>query len=312
MSELVAVEEKKTLHCKDCGAELDPAEFVKNFYCKTCEEVRDEGDLTKKYECSSCGEEFTRENSADGDSNRCPQCNKFGAIQSENVCNDCEEECEETETQECGECGTVNTREQSEQAKAAVETDEPRTKKVKFPYKKGQEFKLKAPYQHIDPFKVSPEVNMGKRPLIAQLASFNKVEQPKRAKELGFTKYAEMEISEMLDHNSLGSHHVAMTLEEVLEHFEPITYQEMRDLVVSFRTCENCGKQGADYRVHVLADFKKPTLSSGEPRETDRYLCDECKEEATRITKPIHEALYKARHEARMAALKERGVPCDK
>ena len=45
--------------CAECG--YDP-------------EVDDDNPL---YECSACGEEFTREDSANGDSHRCPTCGTF-------------------------------------------------------------------------------------------------------------------------------------------------------------------------------------------------------------------------------------------
>ncbi len=43
------------------------------------------------YECGSCGEVFNRDNSADGDSARCPQCNKFAAKIADESCPQCEE-----------------------------------------------------------------------------------------------------------------------------------------------------------------------------------------------------------------------------
>lgn len=50
------------------------------FGCSTCEwAAEDDADCEMKYECGSCGTEFLRSESSDGDSNRCPDCNKFGA-----------------------------------------------------------------------------------------------------------------------------------------------------------------------------------------------------------------------------------------
>ena len=43
------------------------------------------------YECGECGTQFTRDNSADGDSNRCPDCNKFGAKMADLACPECGE-----------------------------------------------------------------------------------------------------------------------------------------------------------------------------------------------------------------------------
>ena len=44
------------------------------------------------YECSDCGAKYTRENSADGGSNRCPDCNKFGAKLTDHGCRECGED----------------------------------------------------------------------------------------------------------------------------------------------------------------------------------------------------------------------------
>ncbi len=47
--------------------------------CPECEDAIEEGSEEPLYECGSCGEQFTRSNSSDGDSNRCSSCNKFAA-----------------------------------------------------------------------------------------------------------------------------------------------------------------------------------------------------------------------------------------
>jgi DNA-directed RNA polymerase subunit RPC12/RpoP len=43
------------------------------------------------YECGECGSPFSRGNSADGDSNRCPECNHFGSKLAEFACPECNE-----------------------------------------------------------------------------------------------------------------------------------------------------------------------------------------------------------------------------
>ena len=49
--------------------------------CSSCEWASEsDEDCENKYECGSCGTEFLRSESSDGDSNRCPNCNKFGAV----------------------------------------------------------------------------------------------------------------------------------------------------------------------------------------------------------------------------------------
>ena len=57
------------------------------------------------YECGSCGTVFTRANSADGMSHRCPQCNKMSGKLSENGCPECgEAEVETKEGMKCPHC----------------------------------------------------------------------------------------------------------------------------------------------------------------------------------------------------------------
>jgi len=64
---------------------------VFDFECQACEHQFNDGDEGGPlYECSSCGTEFTREDSADGDSNRCPNCNKFGAKVADLTCPECQ------------------------------------------------------------------------------------------------------------------------------------------------------------------------------------------------------------------------------
>jgi len=58
--------------------------------CSECEaKFIDTSDAQPLYECSSCGSIFTEENSADGGSNRCPDCNKFAAKISDLGCPEC-------------------------------------------------------------------------------------------------------------------------------------------------------------------------------------------------------------------------------
>ena len=67
----------------------------KVWYCPSCEEVTKEP--VTLYRCNECGTTFSRENSADGNSYRCPDCNKVASELTAHGCPDCEEgnECEE-------------------------------------------------------------------------------------------------------------------------------------------------------------------------------------------------------------------------
>jgi hypothetical protein len=47
--------------------------------CSDCEEILDVKPEEPYYCCDRCGEGFSRENSADGDSHRCPGCGGFGS-----------------------------------------------------------------------------------------------------------------------------------------------------------------------------------------------------------------------------------------
>jgi predicted RNA-binding Zn-ribbon protein involved in translation (DUF1610 family) len=67
----------------------------KVWFCQSCEEVIE--DPVTLYECGECGTIFSRENSADGNSHKCPDCNRFAAKLTAHGCPDCEEEdgCEQ-------------------------------------------------------------------------------------------------------------------------------------------------------------------------------------------------------------------------
>jgi hypothetical protein len=84
------------------AAKRDPAPEVKletrdGKQCNGCQKVFEDGDeLEPVYECGSCGEEFTRDESSDGDSNRCPSCNKFAAKSDDKAkCPDCGDDVED-------------------------------------------------------------------------------------------------------------------------------------------------------------------------------------------------------------------------
>ena len=67
-------------------------EEVSGYVCASCGfALGKDDDLDPKYECGSCGSEFTRSESADGDSHRCPYCNKFGAKTFDAACPECGE-----------------------------------------------------------------------------------------------------------------------------------------------------------------------------------------------------------------------------
>ncbi len=64
-------------------------EIITAYRCLECEQVSVEAADSALYECSRCGEVFTRETSADGESNRCAQCNIFGGKLADLGCAEC-------------------------------------------------------------------------------------------------------------------------------------------------------------------------------------------------------------------------------
>ena len=79
-------------------------EAVRAYKCTDCGDIAAESSEEVLYECGNCGP-FIRSNSADGDSNRCPQCNKFGAKLADEACESCEAAgVEKTDAYHCTEC----------------------------------------------------------------------------------------------------------------------------------------------------------------------------------------------------------------
>ncbi len=58
------------------------------WYCAECEQYHEDAGPAL-YGCGECGDLFNRDNSADGDSHRCPSCGKFGAKVADCSCPDC-------------------------------------------------------------------------------------------------------------------------------------------------------------------------------------------------------------------------------
>jgi len=78
-------------------------ETVTKFKCTSCEQFFDEEELVTMYQCNNCGTVFSKDNSADGVSHRCPDCNKFAAKLHDHGCPDgceVEEECDEVQAAE--------------------------------------------------------------------------------------------------------------------------------------------------------------------------------------------------------------------
>jgi DNA-directed RNA polymerase subunit RPC12/RpoP len=49
------------------------------YLCEECGESSVDANESPLYECQNCGTKFNRDNSADGGSHKCPDCNKFAS-----------------------------------------------------------------------------------------------------------------------------------------------------------------------------------------------------------------------------------------
>lgn len=82
------------------GSKMTVAQIEKTtqLVCPGCNLPAEELDLEPIYECGGCGEIFSRSNSADGDSHKCPGCNKFSTKVTDEGCANCGEELEGQDT----------------------------------------------------------------------------------------------------------------------------------------------------------------------------------------------------------------------
>jgi Zn-finger nucleic acid-binding protein len=88
-------------------ANKNTLEKLTAYKCESCEEISESFEDEPLYECNGCGNRFTRSNSADGDSSRCPTCQKFSGKVSDTVCEKCGEgEVTEIEAMHCTICGS--------------------------------------------------------------------------------------------------------------------------------------------------------------------------------------------------------------
>lgn len=70
-----------------------PDDYAVAYRCSDCDGEYSEEDADQGqgplYECGECGTRFTRDDSADGNSNRCPDCNRFAAKVADLACPEC-------------------------------------------------------------------------------------------------------------------------------------------------------------------------------------------------------------------------------
>lgn len=79
---------------------------VSAYRCTECDHLTTEpgGSI---YECGACDHSFTREDSADGDSNRCPRCGLFSSLLDDESCPECGSQVEETPAFQCRHCEEI-------------------------------------------------------------------------------------------------------------------------------------------------------------------------------------------------------------
>ena len=93
------------------------------YRCTECHEVQDES-TGPIYECSECGDAFTREESIDGMSHRCPDCGRFGAKQaSDSIDCGCNAEAEEVLAYQCEACDTLVLEDEAEEHQCGEEQE---------------------------------------------------------------------------------------------------------------------------------------------------------------------------------------------
>lgn len=95
--------------CGNCERKIDGVEPEEMYRCESCGEFWSEDDLDTIYECSTCGE-FAR---SENDSNKCPQCGKWGSKQAGDVCSDCQEETKACLAVKCPDCSRYTTVEEA-------------------------------------------------------------------------------------------------------------------------------------------------------------------------------------------------------
>ena len=89
-------------------AREDP-EQVAAYVCEECDKIIPVDQTGPAlYECGNCGAVFNRDNSADGDSHRCPDCGKFSGKIEDESCDECTGGAiSEADAWECPECETL-------------------------------------------------------------------------------------------------------------------------------------------------------------------------------------------------------------
>lgn len=89
----VRVKAERKARARDAWIAANPDAIA--WRCASCEVEFTDADADQGqgglYECGECGSTFSRGNSADGDSNRCPDCNRFGAKLADLACPECGE-----------------------------------------------------------------------------------------------------------------------------------------------------------------------------------------------------------------------------
>lgn len=93
--------------------------------CPDCDEPLEDDNTEPRYECQQCGTTFGKSNSADSESSRCPDCNKFSSRAGETH-EGCDADVADAETKyRCADCSEVyDEKEEAEKCECGDEVED--------------------------------------------------------------------------------------------------------------------------------------------------------------------------------------------
>lgn len=245
------------IFCKYCQSELDRSKVEQRLYCSSCEQVcdpEDDSEVTRMYECNSCGNTFSRDE-GEGRGNTCPDCHKWASVQYEQACADCQDdELGKIAVIKCPSCEEWTTLEDA----SKIRIDPAKPKPFRPPWPKEQKFILIAPYDHkgtiLDPKK---KYHFGGHD---DWLVYHYPNRERKTLDVGLNDHS---VRKEGDHwandwgESIGT--PDMTIQEVQEHWRPVSDTEIQDFVASVNVCYRCGKKGTKFYYDLY-----------------RFLCTEC------------------------------------
>ena len=107
-----SVRRTRTMKTRSEPADTPSPEDIAAYQCQSCDTIVEEPADDPIHDCRQCGNTFVRSQSADGESNRCPECNRFAAKTAHHSCPECEGELQEVEARQCPECNQLHLSDQ--------------------------------------------------------------------------------------------------------------------------------------------------------------------------------------------------------